>query len=854
MLGGASPIHRQHLKQAIRICIGRHIPLGAPINSICQFLHTACSTRAVTHSKAHPPDHQTSAERNFQLAHAHFGTSHSRSPNSRPSMKAKQSPTTGTLDSYPQEVVAAIDTCLAQARESVDCEAVKRIKDIPIYSRYFTDRECVNRLAWDAVATSRPQRALQVLKIAHHFGCYLKPNHYEGVAYHLAGRSHWALIPLLVTTARHHCGRASVRLLNWNMRSLVENQRYDQLDHAFEEFTNADLPPNRRTFHLLISGHLRNRNLNSAKQYMEKMAVAGFPVDPSTHAVIVAAYRSLGVDLKVQIRAFESLRDLDGRLSTVVLNSIVQQLLDSRDEKAATRFMLAFDLPGGRSQDSTGSGSTTGLVGEHAPDILSMRTPTDPPAVKPNTATFSILLRYMAREGKLSRMLKLLDHMKRAGVHPDPSILAALIRGYLAAGHSREAISVVAMLLNTRSTVAAGVFCSMMQVQPLTTLPVDVQGVPLTVHIFNALMSGLLDVMGLKAMRDILRTMRAVGISPDSHTVEIFMSFLERAQGTGPRQLIRVLRSFSSPSLRPTIRHIHIILRSILRREKFRVHGCGWDTTAAKYSKKRTFNPRFPEGRILDTTEHYHPTAGLKLPRRLRLKSWFGPILQSVSRQAIQSDRATIALRLRHEAVARSDMGTSQTAFRNMLDQGLHPTIHHYSTLMDGYAKMGDIRGAKQVLRDVLEAGIQPNAIMYTILVNGYGRQGKPDEAMQAFRAMIRAGIVPDVPSIDAVAHAYFAVGAYSVARRVLREMWAQIQPFPPELEHADLRTLAVTFRSYSLNPEHGRHKLSMRQQRLLHWKMRAIKTEWMRFEQWTGSCPLSGGIDGHDGYPHKEE
>lgn len=851
MLGGASPIHRQHLKQAVQICITRHIPLGTSIQSICQFTHTACSTRAVTHSKAHTTDHQTSAERKFHPAHAHIGTSRCRSPDPQPSINAKQSPTTGTLDSYPPEVVAAIDTCLAQPRELVDCEAVERIKDVPIYSRYFTDRDCVNRLAQDAVATSRPQRALQVLNIAHHFGCYLKPNHYEGVAYHLAGRSHWALIPLLVTTAKHHCGRASVRLLNWNMRALVEDQRYDQLDHAFEQFANADLPPNRRTFHLMISGHLRNRNLNSAKQYMGMMAVAGIPVDPSTHAIIVSAYRSLGVDPKVHTHAFEGLRDLDGRLSTVVLNNIVQQLLDSRDEKAATRFMLAFDLPGGRGRNPTGSGSTTGLVGEHTPDTLSTRTPIDPPAVKPNAATFSILLRYMAREGKLSRMLKLLDHMKQAGVHPDPSVLAALIRGYLAAGHSREAISIVAVLLSTRSAATAEVFCTMMQVQPLTTLPVDVQGVPLTVQIFNALMSGLLDIMGLRAMRDILRTMRAVGISPDSHTVEILMSFLERAQGTGPRQLIRVLRSFSSPSLRPTIRHIHIILRSILRREKFKVYGCGWDTTAAKYSKKRTYNPKFLEGRILDTAEYYHPTAGLKLPRRLR---WFGPILQSVSRQAIQSDRATIALRLKHDAVTSSDMRTSQAVFRNMLDQGLHPTIYHYSTLMDGYAKMGDIRGAKQVLQDALDAGIQPNAIMYTILINGYGRRGKPEEAMQAFRAMIRAGIAPDVPSIDAVAHAYFAVGAYSVARRVLREMWAQVQPFPSELEHADLRTLAITFRSYNSNPEHGRRKLSMRQQRLLHWKMRVIKTEWVRFEQWTESRPLSGGIDRYDGYPHKVE
>ncbi|KAJ8596982.1 hypothetical protein M405DRAFT_38721 [Rhizopogon salebrosus TDB-379] len=838
MLGGASPIHRQHLKQAVRICVGRHSPLGTSIHSICHFRHTACSN---LHSQARTPNHiQTSAERTSPPAHAHAG-SYSRNPVARnPSMNIKQAPTTANLDGYPQEVVAAIDTFRGEARVLADYEAVEKIKDVPVHSRYFTDRESVNRLAQDAAMTSRPQRALQVLNISHQLGCQLKPNHYEGIAYHLADRRHWILIPPLVTAAKHNCGRTTVRLLNWKMRALVESQRYDQLDHAFEEFITEGLHPTRRTFHILISGHLRNRNLNSAKQYMEKMATTGFPVDPSTHAVIVAAYRSLGVDLQVHTHAFEALRDLDGRLSTVVLNSIVQQLLDSGDEEAATRFMLAFDLPSGHGR---GPGNTTELAGEYTSGSMSKRIHTDPPTVKPDAVTFSTLLHYMAKEGKLSRMLKLLDHMKRAGVHPDPSIVAALIRGYLAAGRSREAISVVAVMLDMQFPVAAGVFCSMMQVQPLTVFPVDVRRVPLTVQIFNALMSGLLGVVGLRAMRNLLRTMRTVGIKPDSHTAEILMDFLQQAQGAHPRQLMRVLRSFSSPSLLPTIRHINIILRSIVRREKFMVHGCGWDATAAKFSKKRTYNPKFSDRLILDTTVCHHPTAGLKLPRRSRLKSWFTPILQSVSRRAIQSDRATVALRLEHEAVVRSDMETSRTVFRNMLDQGLHPTIYHYATLMDGYVKMGDVQGAKQVLRDALDAGIQPNATMYTILVNGCGRQGRPEEAMRAFRAMIHAGIVPDVPSIDAVAHAYFAVGAYSVARRVLRELWAQVRPFPPELENATLRTLAVTFRSYDSNPEHGRRRLSKRQQRLLHWKMRAIKTEWMRFEQWTGSRSLSGEV-----------
>ena len=746
-------------------------------------------------------------------------------------MKANQTTASPNLDSYPQAVVAAIDTFRGDASAPADYKVVKKIKDVPAQSRYFTDRESVNRLIQDVIMTSCPQRALRVLSISHQLGCHFKLSHYEGVAYHLADKRHWSLIPPLVSVAKQHCRRTSVRLLNWKIRALVEIQRYDQLDHVFDEFITEDLRPNRRTFHILISGHLRNRNLNSAKQYMEKMVVTGFPINPSTHAVIVAAYRSLGIDLQVQTRAFEALRDLDGRLSTVVLNSIVQQLLDSGDEEAATQYILAFDLPGGHGR---GSRATTELVGEH--NSVSNPTPINTPVVKPDAATFSILLHYVAKEGKLSRVLKLLDHMKCAGVHPDSSIISALIRGYLAAGHGHEAISVVAAMLNVRSPTAAEAFCNMMNVQPLTVLPVNVQDVPLTTHIFNALLSGLLPIRGLGAMRNLLRTMRAVGIKPDSYTVETLLNFLERAQGANPRQLIRVLRSFSSPSLRPTIQHINIILRSILRREKFMVHGSGWDVTAAKFSKKRTYNSKFADKFILDTTKHQHPTAGLKLRRRSRLRSSFRPTLQSVSRRAIRSDRATIALRLKHEAIARSDMEASRAVFRNMLDRGLHPTIYHYSTLMDGCVKMGDVRSAKRVFRDAVDAGIQPNGIMYTTLIDGYARQGRPDEAMRTFRAMIRAGIIPDVPSIDAVAHAYFAVGAYSVARRVLRELWAQIRPFPPELEHATLRTLAVTFRSYGSNLEHGKRRLPKRQQRLLYWKMKAIKTEWMRFEHRTGS------------------
>jgi hypothetical protein len=121
------------------------------------------------------------------------------------------------------------------------------------------------KLAKAITRTRSPQEAHRVIELAHKMGSPLKQNVYEGVSHQLAEAKHWHLIPSLVVIGINNTGRTTVRLLDWRIRAYVEMNHHTSLDQVFEEFEQQNLKHNRRTFHLLISGHVHNRNLVKAK-------------------------------------------------------------------------------------------------------------------------------------------------------------------------------------------------------------------------------------------------------------------------------------------------------------------------------------------------------------------------------------------------------------------------------------------------------------------------------------------------------------------------------------------------------------------------------------------------------------
>lgn len=842
MLRGAGRIRRQHIKQAFLSIEKEQKHRGQVLTFLPSYscIHLPCISRMpqalAVHSRCilegNPATHTCMAPSSVHVSLA----------TPRPSVSSTCTSRRLSADCgrYPSGIIAMVDafTCGTDEQRK---RILHDIQECPATRAYFVHRETCGQLAQAMALTTLPCRANSVLTIAHKLGCRFKPSHFESVTYQLSLREHWSSVPSLVSLARHHCGRTTARLLNWKMRAFIECHRFDQLNYVMMEFTRDNIKPIRRTFHLLLSAHLRNQDLDAAKGAIRMMENAGFPVDASTHALISTIYRSLGLDTQVHARALDSLPSIDSRTATRVLNSIVQHFLDVGDELGAAQYIKYFSLIGVDVSSPFGN-NITEVVGAH----LSTRHHTDPAniiRITPDAATFTMLIDYLANKRCFSQVHSLLPRLVKAGVRPDSGIVASLIRASILNCRDDLAVSLLSSMLH--SNVLARALCDLMGVKSVPQPPIDARDVPLAVHVFNAILRRAMELRGLSGARFIFRVMRARGIMPSPTTIEIFLDCLDRTEHATPRQLIRVLRSMSTSLSGLTLRHLHIILRSILRREKYLFHGSGWNSTASKFSPIREGTSALPQGRILLDSHTFNIDRGANSCRQFTYDSWLRPIVISLSRRRVRGDRATIAMRLRHESMLDPSLDTARDVLRHMVDQGMHPNQYHYAALMDGYAKGGNIRVAEQIMRAAKDAGFKPEVVMYTVLIAGYGRQGKPELAMGAFRRMISAGIAPDVPAIDALAHAYFAVGAYKVARRVLLQLWTQVKPFQHELQGATLKQLATAFRTDRGDRGAQRQSLTKHQQRLLNFKIRGFQREWRQLELLRGPQSLSRRLNG---------
>lgn len=134
----------------------------------------------------------------------------------------------------------------------------------------------------------------------------------------------------------------------------------------------------------------------------------------------------------------------------------------------------------------------------------------------------------------------------------------------------------------------------------------------------------------------------------------------------------------------------------------------------------------------------------------------------------------------------------------------------------------GDISAATDILKIAKQSGVETNAVFFTILIAAYARMHDPNMALRTFQQMTVVGISPDVGSIDAVVSAFYAVGAYSTSRRLLITLWAYIQPFPDSLLQANLKALAIHFRTlHGLPPRNM--KLSKSQKRAIYSRVKKI-------------------------------
>ncbi|KAF8898629.1 hypothetical protein BD779DRAFT_1431817 [Infundibulicybe gibba] len=715
----------------------------------------------------------------------------------------------------PSEIVAAASQLLeSHGNEKV---ILRTIQASPVLLKHFTGSKSARELAEAMALSPAPHLSYRVLHIAHKLRCKFKQNAYECVAYQLALTQHWRTVLSIVSLGRRHTGRTSSRLLNWRARALLETQHYGELQNVLKEFKNCQILPTRRTYHIILSGHIRSHNLAQAKACLRLMEEAGFPPDASSNAIVARTYRSLGADPEVQHRALASLPSLTNSTAAAVINSLIRLHLDTGDVRAALLLLPLFHPEAVSAIRSVMSTTVEDICAPYPP------APRNPP-IPPNAATFSIFINYLANKADLPGALQIYLGMMNCGINPTTGTIAALMSAYFAANQPDVAVRLLADICNQEKT-PIDVF------QPLLTVPTSVRptlptaSVPLTAQLFNILLRGVMPIHGLKCVSTILHIMKANDISINPSTLGVLLDYLAKVEKVHPKALLRILRKLSSHLIRPTLRNLHPIVNGLIIRNRYLLYGRGWNDTAAKISYNRIPFNRGTESRLPTATRTFDPIAGLTPP--MPYQSLLRPFVNSLTSRQIKSDGAMIGMRIRYDAVIQADLESAQNIFNTLLVRGMHPNEYHFSALMEGFTQAGNIEGAIDVMKLAERFRVKPNVVMFTILIVGHARQGNPDQSLRVFQDMVAHGIRPDVPAIDATSSAFFAVGAHRMARRILMILWPHIQAFPKEFRFLPLKELARRFRLLHKGSSQVQTMLTKPQRLELHWRLKSLAAVW---------------------------
>ncbi|KAL1693068.1 hypothetical protein GGG16DRAFT_37542, partial [Schizophyllum commune] len=309
---------------------------------------------------------------------------------------------------------------------------MRRVQGSEPLSDVFLQQDKARRVVAALANTDEPEQANRAITLAQQMGANLKQNVYEGAAHAHASWKQWKLVLDVVALGMKYTGKTTSRLLNWKIAACSGLREYAALSTILDEFDQYNVKPTPRTFHLLIVAHVQNHDLESASYVLQRMEDYGIAADPSTHAVILTAYRSLGYDARLQDKVLDSLADLPASLAVTVLNTCMQVRLDVRDLAGAAKLLVYFDHD---------------LVAPLYAAITGESTLPDPPlnhkAYPPDIQTFIIYINQAAARSDLERGLLILEGLRRTGIEPDVDLVVSLLHLHLTSGRADVALEMV---------------------------------------------------------------------------------------------------------------------------------------------------------------------------------------------------------------------------------------------------------------------------------------------------------------------------------------------------------------------------------------------------------------------------
>ncbi|KXN89925.1 hypothetical protein AN958_04929 [Leucoagaricus sp. SymC.cos] len=654
----------------------------------------------------------------------------------------------------------------------------------------------VRRVANHLAASTNPASCIRLLNLSVAYGRPPNAPIYEGVCWTLSKHKQYALVLETCRLAKESLGLLSGRLLGWRLKAICQLENFASVGTILRDYEEAGVKPSRRTWHLILIAHLRNRNLFAARQCLKLMEEAGFPVDPTTHAVIATNYRHLGQDSQVRELALVALDSLPPATGALVVNQLLETHLHLDDELGFQQLLSLFD----RGAIEPLRVLLNPLVNS---EDLTVPLPAlaSPVTVSPNANTFLIAIRFCIARSAFLTAEKIFYLIGQQNYDLSSTILTAYLELQFAAGRPVFAVSIASRLF--APGMLDGLFGEFKMDQPEAhwRWPFTSSKVPPTIDVLNALLRGLLNARGLVAARIMLELMRRVDVEPNSYTMKIITNYLIRSENTAPSAVLRILRQLSLV-FRPSLHHMHSIMSRLLLNEKRRLY-----SSKHRISRVQAWAAHYNSAQDVDRDLSF-PAAGLKLEHSLSRPNLARSLLQSLETRNVQSDSTVLRLRMSYEGIIRRDVTAVVDTYNDMLARGMSPTLYHVAALMEAFTRRGETDMALKIMCSVK---LKPNLVMYTILLHGYAYQGQPKAAAQLLQVMIANGIHPDAKAIYAVCNGFVLARQLATARKFLVTLWSYVEPFPERYARLPLLDLLRIFRTLDDSSSVSKRKISLK-------------------------------------------
>ncbi|CAA0387563.1 unnamed protein product [Arabidopsis thaliana] len=178
-------------------------------------------------------------------------------------------------------------------------------------------------------------------------------------------------------------------------------------------------------------------------------------------------------------------------------------------------------------------------------------------------------------------------------------------------------------------------------------------------------------------------------------------------------------------------------------------------------------------GKILQSKRDLMMLLGVSLPSKCQFKSVLDELNVRVSGIlviGVLDGTQLLLIILLHNLGKGNKPLAALTTLNHMKEVGIDPSVLHYTTLIDGLSRAGNLEACKYFLDEMVKAGSRPDVVCYTV-ITGYVVSGELEKAKEMFREMMVIGQLPNVFTYNSMIRGLCMEGEFSEACWLLKEM-----------------------------------------------------------------------------------